>query len=444
MNPRRLALSVLKAVDETPQHLETILQQKLAPHLNADPRDRALAFNLIYEVLRNRLYLDHLLAAFCKKPLAELDAPVMHILRLGAAEIVLLRTPDYAAVHAAVELARKAGVARASGFINAALRALARGWQEVKLPDRENDPLNYLSVKYSHPVWLVEELCGRWGVAEAEAWLNADQKRPAPALRVNTLKTSKESLRALLAPAAGAAEDHFLSPETLILPQVKGPLSELSGFAEGLWQAQDPAASAVSRLLRLRPGLRVLDLCAGAGGKSGHLAALLENAGELVAVEPSPGRARALRENLARLGVTCARVLEEDGTRLPADLGQFDCILVDAPCSGLGTLGRRPDLRWRRSRGDVERLAGLQRALLAAGERLLGPGGAMLYVTCTVTLAENEKMVQGFVAETPGLRLEWDRRVASEAAALIGEDCFFRTFPHRHRCDAFFAARLVK
>ena len=444
MDPRRLAWSALKALEETPKHLETILAQKLARHKNAAPRDRALAFNLVYEVLRHRLYLDHLLSSFCRKPLAELDAPVLNLLRLSAAELVLLRTPDYAAVHAAVDLARKAGVARAAGFINAALRALARGWQEVKLPDEASDPVNHLAVKHSHPAWLVEELYARWGFAELKDWLGANQKRPAAALRVNTLKTNKQVLRALLAPVAGTSEDHFLSPETLLLPEVKGPLSELPGFKEGLWQAQDPAASAVSRLLGVRPGLRVLDLCAGAGGKSGHLAALLENKGELVAVEPSPGRVRALKENLIRLGVTCARVLAQDGTRLPADLGQFDRVLVDAPCSGLGTLGRRPDLRWRRSPEDVSRLAGLQRDLMAAAERLLAPGGAMLYVTCTVTLAENEETVRGLLAQTPGLRLEWDLRAAPEAAASIGEDGFFRTLPHRHGCDAFFAARLVK
>lgn len=439
MNPRRAAWRVLGQSQETPRRLEAILDQELARHPAADPRDRAFTANLVYTVLRQRAYLDHLLAAFLRRPLEKLDPPVLGVLRLGAAELVCLRTPDHAAVHAAVGLARSLGLHAATGLVNASLRALARGWRSV--PPPAGDAAAVLAVRHSHPAWLVAELLERHGPAQTEAWLLANQAPRPPALRANTLRVSRQGLREVLSPLCADLAEHPLAPESLILAGPHPPVASLPGFEEGLWQMQDPGATALGHLLGVEPGLRVLDLCAGAGGKTGHLAALMRNQGEILAVEPSPGRAKALGENLSRLGVTNARVLGADGTSLPAGLGLFDRVMVDAPCTGLGVLGRRPDLRWRRGPGDPARLAGLQLALATAAADLLAPGGVMLYATCTVTRAENEQVVAALLAARPGLRPAWGQ-IAEGLRAGLDQEGFWRTRPPLEACDGFFAARL--
>ncbi len=441
MDPRRAAFTVLTDLAKGPQRLEKLLHRALGK--GGQDRDRAQAQGLVFAVLRHRLYLDHLLGQVVSRPLAGLDPPVLAVLRLGAADLVLMRTPDHAAVHAAVALAQATPARRGQGLINAALRALARRWPELPLPDESQGLARALAVRHSHPQWLVEELLAAWGRGEVEPWLMANQQEAPLSLRVNTLAVGVAELAALLAPHAQAVEPHPLAPCCLVLPGVRGGAAGLPGFMRGLWQAQDPAAAAVTTLLGAGPGMRVLDMCAGAGGKTGHLAALMEGGQGLWAVEPSPGRARALAANLKRLGVAGVTIRQNDATKLKAPPA-FERILIDAPCSGLGTCGRRPDLRWRRGPEDPARLAALQLSLCRAAAEMLAPGGAMLYVTCTVTAAENQGVVERLLAARADLRLEWDPRAGAEAQAAIGEDGFFRTFPHRHHSDAFFAARLVK
>lgn len=449
MNPRRTALRVLERLEATPKRLEALLEGELARHAGAEARDRAMAASLVYAVLRNRARLDHCLERYVKRGLTRLDAPVLGALRLGAAEIMVLGHPAHAAVNEAVGAVKARGLGSAGALVNAALRALARGWRGVPLPHAEREPARRLAVEFSHPLWLVREMLSRWPAAEVAAWLKANQEQPPLGVRVNTLKATREEVAALLAPQAERVEAHPLAPESLVLFGVAGGVGRLPGFAEGLWQTQDPGATALGRLLGVRPGMTVLDLCAGAGGKTGHLAALMANRGRIVAVEPATGRVQGLKENMARLGAEVVEVVEADGRALPEGLGGFDAALVDAPCTGLGTAGRRPDVRWRRGPEDPARLAALQLALAQAAADRLAPGGALLYCTCTVTRAENEGVVEALLASRPGLVLEWASSLGDEgwdeaARTRVGEDGFFRTMPQRDGCDAFFAARLVR
>ena len=442
MEPRRLAFDTLLRLEKTPQRLETVLNRNLAAHAKAQPRDRALATNLVYGVLRNRLYLDHLLKPFLRQSLESLDLPVLLILRLGAYEQEFLSTPTFASVNAYVELAKKGQAKKAKGLVNACLRGLDRGRKKVKLPDSETNFNQWLSVRYSHPLWLVNELVSLWGEQEAQSWCEANQEKPAPTIRANTLKTSPQVLTGLLADHAKEITSHTLDPQVLVLKGLKGGVMSLPGFDEGFWQAQDPAATCVTRLLGVEPGMRVLDLCAGAGGKSGHLAELMKNQGQLVCVDPSAGRVKALKENLARLGVKNARVLKAEADKLDAKQMLYDRILIDAPCSGLGVIGRRPDLRWRRSSQDPKRLALLQSEILVKAAEMLCPGGAALYCTCTMMPEENKEVIESFLQSHPEFSLE-------PAPDEYTKDCwtkdgFFRTMPHRQKSDAFFAARLRK
>ncbi len=438
---RRAALRILQELETGPSLLESSLARHLA---TAPARERAFATNLVFTVLRHRLYLDHLLAAHLDRPPDKLDPPVLTVLRLGAAEAALMSTPPHAVVSAAVELAKATPARRGQKLINAVLRRLVSDWQKVPLPGPEAEPVQRLSLTYSHPAWLVAELLAQHPVAVVEEWLKANQAQPPLTLRVNPARTNREGLAASLAPYAAEVRPHPLTPEGLVLRGANLPAAQLPGLESGLFSIQDAAAQAMSHLLDVRPGMAVADICAGAGGKTGHLAALLRGQGQLLAVDPSPGRVRALRENLDRLGVQWVKVKQADALSLKGREASFDRVLVDAPCTGLGVCGRRPDVRWRRTLDDPARLAGLQLELAAKGAELLRPGGALLYVTCTVTRAENQAVVAALLARHGGLRLEWPQDLAPELKACLGEDGYFRTMPQRDQADAFFAARLVK
>lgn len=439
--PRRDAFRVLQESETGP----ALLESSLARHLEkAQPRERAFATNLIFAVLRNRLYLDHLIAAHLDRPPSKLDLPVLTVLRLGAAEAALMSTPAHAVVSAAVELAKATPARRGQKLINAVLRRVVRDWPNTPMPGPEANPVERLSLIYSHPAWLVAELLAQHPEAVVEEWLRANQAQPPLTLRANPARSSRGDLAAGLAKFVAEVRPHPLSPEGLMLRGAKLPAAQLPGFAEGLFSIQDAAAQAVSHLLGVEPGMAVADICAGAGGKTGHLAALLRGQGSLLAADPSPGRVRALRENLGRLGVQWVKVKQADAQALKGVAGQFDRVLVDAPCSGLGVCGRRPDVRWRRTPDDPARLAELQLDLAAKAAEMLRAGGAMLYATCTVTRTENQEVVAALLARCPGLRLEWPQDLAPELRACIGDDGYFRTMPQRDDADAFFAARLVK
>lgn len=441
MNPRRIALQVLIDLDATPRHLEHLLGQSLDKYPDAQPRDKAMAANLVYAVLRHRLRLDHLLKAFVSRPMDKLDLPVLSALRMGAADLIVLESPAHAAVDSAVDAAKACGAARAAGMVNGVLRSLSRGMPQAAELPRINDPATRLSVEYSHPLWLVRELLGQWGQDDLKSWLAANQSQQAVTLRVNTLRTSKDELKGLLADSVDATLDHELAPDALVIKGARGPLERLPGFDEGLWQAQDAGAQALDRLLGVRPGMKVLDLCAGAGGKTGHLTALMQNQGEVVAVDKSPGRVRALETNMARLGAEIVSVVQADSQEYDPAGKAFDAILVDAPCSGLGVLGRRPDARWRRSPGDSKRLATLQLRLLERAAQMLEPGGVLLYCTCTVAKTENEGVIQQLLQARDGLSPNWD---GAETMGCLDGDGFWRSFPRPIRADSFFAARMVR
>ena len=444
MNSRLSALKVLLALQEGPQRLETLLGRELDRQTEADPRDLGFASNLVYGVLRHQLYLDHLLNPLVKRGVESLDPAVREMLRLGAYELVVLGNKPYAVVNAVVGAAKKSPAKRAQGLINAVLRKLGSGQVKPNLPSPERDMAGYISLRHSHPRWLVEEMLSYWPPEFVEQWCAANQEEPAPSLRVNLLKTSPPELAARLQSKVESLHEHPLCPHTLMLHGAKGPAARLPGFNEGLWQMQDPAAGALSLLLGAAPGMRVLDLCAGAGGKTGHLAALMENRGELVAVEPSPGRYKALKQNLARLGVSNAVCLQSDGRKLPGDLGGFDRILLDAPCTALGVIRRRPDVRHRRGPQDPTRLAELQISLIEAAAKRLNPGGVLLYCTCSVTGVENQAVVARLMEQMPDLEPHWPADMSDALKACLEPDGFFRTYPHINQSDAFFAARLRK
>jgi 16S rRNA (cytosine967-C5)-methyltransferase len=421
---RACALRVVRRVFEQGAYADRAFTSEAA---DLGPRDRSLAMALSYGTVQRRATVDHVAAQLVERPLDRLDAPVLAAVRLGLFELLFLGGgTDYAAVNETVELAKQTS-RRGAGLVNAVLRRGAREGREIldRLDDAGPSGPESAAVRYSVPGWLASQWWDELGAEEARALLRVVNEPAESAVRVNTLAAAvAEVVAALPVSSRRAGVGECQIPEALVLDgpfDVQG--SEL--WRSGAIQPQSRASMLVSRILSPEPGDRVLDLCAAPGGKTTHLAALMGDTGEIVAVERHPGRAAALELTAARLRATSVRVEVGDAGAARAD-GPFDRVLVDPPCSGLGTLQSRPDLRWRARPESIGELAALQARILAAGADALSPGGTLVYSVCTISRAEGQEVVERFLGEHPD----------------FSADGVLQLLPHRDRTDGFFIARL--
>lgn len=440
LDARALAWDILQQV-EAGGYADALLGTRLGGS-GLQPRDQALATRLVYGTLAWQRYLDHLLAGFCRRPLADLDPPVRAVLRLALYQVcVLTKIPRFAAVDTAVSLIKRYRGGMATGFVNAVLRRVANQWQGVPLPARHVDLAGHLSVRYSHPRWLVERWLAMFGESETEALLQADNEPAPTTLRVNQRRGQRDALLESLSSAGVEARAGELSPVAVVVDGVAP--EQLPGFAEGLFSVQGEASQLVALLAAPHPGQRVLDACAAPGGKTTHLAECMDDQGEVVALDPHESGINRLRASAQRLGLTSIRALVADAITWVDDGNGFDCVLVDAPCSGLGTLRQHPEVRWRRTASDVVALAELQRQLLTRLAARVRPGGTLVYSTCTLTSEENDEVLRALLAESPQFVVEDPRaELPASARGLVGDDHILRTFPHRQAQDGFFAVRL--
>jgi 16S rRNA (cytosine967-C5)-methyltransferase len=432
---RICAYTVTRRVFEQGAYADRALQAEAG---SLDTRDRALAMRLAFGAIQRRGTLDHLIERLAGRPVAKLDAPLLAALRLGLYEMLYTSgAPDRAVVADAVELAKLNGPRAAHGLVNAVLRRAAREGRDALLDDLSDGTPEQAAIMHSHPEWIARLWWEELGPQEARALLAADNDPGELALRVNTLVADPGTVAQTL--GTPLRTDPEL-PEALV---VEGPfdLHASDAWRSGAVIAQSRAAMLVARALDPRPGERVLDLCAAPGGKSTHIAALMGNEGEVVAVERNPARAAALREAARRLQASSLRVDIADAA-LPRGEGRvFDRVLVDPPCSGLGTLQSRPDLRWRVTPEHVREMAAMQAEILAAGATALRPGGVLVYSTCTISPRENEQQIELFLNENSDFELDdltRDQTIHTHPRA--GK--LMLTMPHRERTAGFFLARM--
>jgi 16S rRNA (cytosine967-C5)-methyltransferase len=428
---RACALAVVRRVFEQGAYADRAF---IAESHELDARERSLAMQLAYGTVQRKLTLDHVGGRLVSGRLGRLEPAVLAALRLGLFQILYLdRVPDHAAVNETVDLLKRVSPGGAK-LVNAVLRrAIAEGPAIVAALD-DRDPAA-AALRHSVPAWLAEKWWRELGAEEARALLAHINQPAEAALRANTLVASVQEAMALLpVPARQAPE----LPEALVLEapfDVQG--SEL--WRRGAVMAQSRASMLVSRVLAPRAEERVLDLCAAPGGKTTHGAALMEDRGEVVAVERHPGRARALAATCERMRAGSVRVEVADAARPRAD-GPFDRVLVDPPCSGLGTLQSRPDLRWRAREEAVAELASLQGRILAAGAAATRPGGTLTYSVCTISRAEGVEVIESFLREHPEFVAD---DLASEYPQWRQADLpHLQLLPHRDGTDGFFIGRL--
>jgi 16S rRNA (cytosine967-C5)-methyltransferase len=405
-----------------------------------DSRDRALAMTLAYGTVQRRATLDQVIGALSSRPVAGLDPPILAALRLGLTQLLLLNgIAEHAAINESVELAKRDGHGGA-GLVNAVLRRATREGQAV-IDELSDETPDGAATLHSVPGWLAELWWRELGPDQARALLRRINEPAESALRVNTLVASVEAVAAQLGSAAVPAPG---VPEGLVLGRpfdVYG--SEL--WARGAIMPQSRGSMLVGRVLAPRPGERVLDLCAAPGAKTTHLAAMMGDRGAVTAVERHPGRATALRRTLDRMGVACVTVRAADAAERGDGEAVYDRVLVDPPCSGLGTLQSRPDLRWRTSPERIGETAALQARILRAGAARTRPGGTLVYSVCTISRAESELVVERFLGEHPEFSadpLERGLGAAPGGEPDAGPSPYLQILPHRDYTDGFFIARL--
>jgi 16S rRNA (cytosine967-C5)-methyltransferase len=417
---RDLALAALARVDEGAY--ANLVLPPLLRRSRLGPSDRAAVTDLVYGSLRLRAALDFALAPLSRQPLDRLEALVLRGLRLGAYELLFGGTAPHAAVAETVGAVARAGHRGQAGYANAVLRRLATS--PPAWPDPDRDPVGWATTRGSHPAWIVEEALARLGPAEMRALVEADNARPEVSLRATPGATTRDKLLAELAEAGLPVRPSPLSPDCVILE--RGDPGSLAAVREGRAVVQDAASALVAPALGAGPGDLVADLAAGPGGKAGHLAAL---GARVLAVEAKPRRARLVARTAGRLGLADRlHTVVADGRRPPLRPGAADAALVDAPCSNLGSLRRRPEARWRHGPGDLPGLVELQLALLDAAVDVVRPGGTVLYSVCTWTRAETDQVVQRLLEDRDDLRLDSTRQL----------------WPHRDGADGMFLARWFK
>lgn len=438
MDAREVALLTLNACERRGGWSDGVLKKQLA-QTELDSRDAALATQICFGVQQNMLLLDFYLSQYSNIPLKRMESKVVQALRIGLYQMLFLtRVPHSAAVNSAVELTRQhCKNPRAAGMVNGILRALERSLDRLPVIPAQ-DEAEYLSILYSHPKWLVSHWLEQLGSEETTKLLQANNGTPAITAQVNTCRISSVALLGRLSEAGVDAQMHPWLKNCLIIRDT-GDLEQLDCFAEGLFYIQDPASRLAVSAAGVQPGMRVLDTCAAPGGKSFALSMEMEGSGEIISCDLHPHKKKLIEAGAQRLGIDCIKAHTADACVFRQEWEDaFDLVVADAPCSGLGVIRKKPDIRSK----DPEQLAelpGIQLRILDNVSRYVKPGGTLLYSTCTLLRRENEAVVAKFLEEHTQFFAE--PFTLPEPFGAV-EEGMFTLWPHRHDTDGFFFARL--
>lgn len=443
ISARSLAYQILLHLQQKAAYPDRLLRVTLSRHPNLDPRDRALLTELVYGVLRWQGRLDWHIDLLSKIRPDKISPPIRVLLRMALYQLLFLdRVPAHAAVNEAVALCKSTQPEHLVRFVNGLLREASRRGNNWNWPSAEESVDERIAVLHAHPLWFVRRCIQELGASETEKLCEANNRPAAMVLRVNGLKTQVSDVIDALGREGVEASAALHLAEAVHVTSPKMDIASTKPYREGWIQIQDEASQLVGHLVAPMPGERVLDLCAGFGGKSTHLAILMRDQGEILAVDRSAWKLEDLQDNARRQGLTVIRTLSQDVMEItPEKVGLFDRVLLDAPCSGFGVLRRNPDIKWRRHPKDPYRFSQLQSQLLRHAVGLVRPGGTLVYATCTIFEEENERVAEGFSAGEPSSDLEQAVPYLPGGHALWTAGPYLRTWPHRHNMDGFFGAR---
>ncbi|MBF0467321.1 MAG: 16S rRNA (cytosine(967)-C(5))-methyltransferase RsmB [Desulfamplus sp.] len=457
-DPRYISLLILTENSRTRRPLDTILDQ-FTPQLDTLSKlDRSLANAIIYGTLRWQGYLDWIIRPFSDRKIENLKTEIIYILRIAMFQIAFMdRIPVSAAVNTAVNSAKRISHQGVAGFVNAVLRKASAGFRDVQFPDAVKEPDLNISVTRSMPLWVVRRWIDRFGFDKTLTLCDTINSVPPVTIRTNTLKAERDALISGLDPCV----DHIIatrySPTGISFTKLSMPIHESRQFIDGCFQVQDEAAQLVTMMLDPLPGQKILDACAGLGGKTGHAAQLMNNQGIIVACDTDPHKLASLEKEMIRLGVDivqtmCIDILKVDSNDFSC-INQdadgsgilFDRVLVDAPCSGMGVIRRNPDAKWKRTKKDLARLGIRQEKMLLSVADLVKTGGTLLYAVCSCETRENEDVVENFLKQRPDFTVH---KPAVEHNPVLKraltEKGYFRTYPDHIEMDGFFAVTMQR
>lgn len=444
-NPRRVAVDILNRVDKSQSFAEPLLDRALSGDTIENPSDRSLLTHLVYGTLRMKGRLDWILENLYDGSYDDLESSLKNVLRIGLYQITCLdRIPDYAAVDEAVETAKKIRPGRAA-LVNALLRNAIRNSNTITPPDYDRDPAFHIAIVHSHPLWLVKRWLGLLGPGETLKLCQANNENPPITLRTNTLKTTRDDVLKKLREQGLKAEATVYSPDGVaLLSGLARPIRQLDLFRQGLIHVQDEASQLMAHLVSPRQGEKIADLCCGAGGKATHMAERMGNNGKILAMDLHVKKIHDLEANARRLGIRIIETRHGDVSLLPENPAPdaYDRVLLDAPCSGLGTLRRNPEIKWRLTEEALAAFPPLQLNLLRGASGWVKKGGVLVYSTCSIMPEENDQIIESFLSSHPDFqRLGPPGTIPRE---MLGAGRQFRSFPHIHGTDGFYGAILSK
>lgn len=436
---RGLAVKILNRVERTDAYLEKLLDNEMRNSELSGP-DKALLYEIVHGVVRWMGRLDWVLNGFYKGQFSKAIPNLKNCLRVALYQILFLdRVPDYAAVNEAVEFIKKLQGQKPADLTNAILRNIIRSKNGIRYPDPEEDLVGYLSAFHSHPSWIVKRYLSRFGREAAEKLFIANNEKPFLTLKMNSTKVNYEEFKSLLNSVNLKFVQGKYLPDFFKLQNLTN-ITAWEYYANGYFDVQDESAGLACKLMDLKPGLRVLDMCAAPGGKTSYIAALMQDHGEIVALDRYDSRLQLLSKNIKRLGFKIVRPIVMNA--MEYNRKDFDRILLDAPCSGTGTLSKKPDIKWKIDLLDIKKLSELQLALLTKASSLIKPEGIIVYSTCSIEPEENIEVVKKFLDQNPNFRLLSSQD--NVPADVIDEDGCVATFPHIHQTDGAFAAKLLR
>jgi len=436
---RGLAVKILNRIERTDAYLDKLLDHEMK-NSELNGHDKALLYEIVHGVTRWMGRLDWILNGFYKGQFSKAIPNLKNGLRVALYQILFLdRIPDHAAVNEAVEFVKKLQGQKSADLTNAILRNIIRSKSAIRYPDPNEDLIGYLSAYYSHPSWMVKRYVERFGAEETEKLLIANNEKPYLTLRVNAIKTTESEFKSLLDSVnlkyrSGEFLNEFVQLQNLT------NITAWDYYTKGYFNIQDESTGLACRLLDVEPGMRVLDLCAAPGGKTAYLGSLMNNVGEIVALDKYEARLKLLKANNVRLGLTCVTTVESDA--LDYNSEPFDRVLADVPCSGTGTLSKKPDIKWKRDIFDLKKMTASQIKLLEKAASLVKPGGAVVYSTCSIEPEENFEIVKQFLNKHPNFKLESAKEKFNDE--VIDENGCIQTLPQKHQMDGAFAAKLVR
>lgn len=436
---RGTAVKLLMRYEGSDSYIDKLLDGELR-RSELSAADRALVTELVNGTIRWLSRLDWILTGFYHGEFAKCLPLVKNSLRIALYQMLFLsKIPPPAAINESVELVKRFKGEKHAGVVNGVLRNILRNIANIRYPAREENELLHLAIHSAHPQWLVRRYVDRFGAEQTEQLLNANNQRPHVTLRINQLHTTVEQVEAELDEAQVKHERSAVHSDSILITSLRD-VRTLPVFEAGKVTVQDASASLTVRLANPEPGMLVYDLCAAPGGKAVFTAELMENEGRVVALEMYQSKLRLITENAQRAGITIIEPVHGDAREFDPE-EKADLVLVDAPCSGLGTLGKKPDIKWRRSIEDLRKMAVKQKEILDHAAGLVKSGGTLVYSTCTIEPEENVQVVEWFLELHKDFKLDRAERLLQPEVCADG---FMQTFPHKHHCDGAFAARLVR